>query len=501
MELAHESCCLGNGNQVSETDVLRISIQDILNTSIDPYISSPHLLPPGASASLDMDSGGLSSTTSSMAALAHQTSAILTDITSQASMGEDEALEGFGNILRPEEPYSSWTMTSSHYVSAGLLPNFHSSFDGYQDLSFNYGPFEGGVNIQPQPSTATDWASSRKGKEILLEETDLVLARGKELAPSPILNSLQQELLEKLRSPPGVLPASPKTLSPGYGSMRPVGKMPPGHISSSLFRPHNRHLQFPRAAIKKRKPLIYKWATSLALMIKRNRDEMVGAGGSSFDGLSPGTEGFDPRSPNSVAHDQQAAVAHKIAERNRRMKFSHKLQTLISIVPMVNKKKDKVSVLTSTIDYIRQLNLRISTLKKLEEEAMVPATSRLEAEGGSANLDREEELSMFNEADRPSSSSPIGGAPAVVVEGAPGDDTWVIKVEANNRSRSLIQLLNVLLELELGVVTVDYGSLNGRFHANICVKNSRSSSTSRGELQERLCRVLEARDSSVTGSD
>lgn len=83
---------------------------------------------------------------------------------------------------------------------------------------------------------------------------------------------------------------------------------------------------------------------------------------------------------------------------------------------------------------------------------------------------REDELSMFSEADRPSSSSPIGRAPAVVVEGAPGDDTWVINVEANNRSRSLIQLLNVLLELELGVVSVDYGSLNGRFHANICVK-------------------------------
>jgi len=96
----------------------------------------------------------------------------------------------------------------------------------------------------------------------------------------------------------------------------------------------------------------------------------------------------------------------------------------------------------------------------------------MEAERAATTADREEELTMFNEAG-PSSSSPMGatgGAPVVVVEGSPGEDKWVIKVEANNRTRSLIQLLNVLLQLELGVITVDYGSTNERFHANICVK-------------------------------
>lgn len=84
-------------------------------------------------------------------------------------------------------------------------------------------------------------------------------------------------------------------------------------------------------------------------------------------------------------------------------------------------------------------------------------------------VDREEELKMFNDVDGAGPSSSSVATPVVVVEGS-GEDKWVIKVEANYRTRSLIQLLNVLLELELGVLTVDYGSMNGRFHANICVK-------------------------------
>lgn len=136
-----------------------------------------------------------------------------------------------------------------------------------------------------------------------------------------------------------------------------------------------------------------------------------------------------------------------------------------------------MSVLSSTIDYIRQLNSRISSLKRVEEAA--PSTSRMEEGATTAsdvNMDREEELTMFNSnenndgAGPSSSAAATRGAPVVVVEGSPGEDNLVIKVEACNRSRSLIQLLNVLLELQLGVVNVDYSCLNGRFRACVSVK-------------------------------
>jgi hypothetical protein len=88
-------------------------------------------------------------------------------------------------------------------------------------------------------------------------------------------------------------------------------------------------------------------------------------------------------------------------------------------------------------------------------------------------VDREEELALFSNVDSagagPSSSSSPGG-PVVLVEGSPDSETWLIKVQARNYSRSLIQLLNVFQELGLEVITVDYGTMNDRFRANVCIK-------------------------------
>lgn len=129
-----------------------------------------------------------------------------------------------------------------------------------------------------------------------------------------------------------------------------------------------------------------------------------------------------------------------------------------------------MSVLSSTIEYIRQLNSQISTLKKVEEGGAL--SSKIEE---AHDMVREEELTTSGNDAGPSTSaaSPIA-APVVVVveeESSPGEDTkWAIKVEANCHSRSLIQLLNVLLELELETVTVNYGRTHERFHANISVK-------------------------------
>lgn len=89
------------------------------------------------------------------------------------------------------------------------------------------------------------------------------------------------------------------------------------------------------------------------------------------------------------------------------------------------------------------------------------------------SMDREEELALFSNIDTagagPSTSTSSGG-PVVVVEAFPDGETWLIKVQANNHSRSLIQLLNVFQELDLEVITVDYGTMNGRFHASVCIK-------------------------------
>lgn len=84
-------------------------------------------------------------------------------------------------------------------------------------------------------------------------------------------------------------------------------------------------------------------------------------------------------------------------------------------------------------------------------------------------VDREEELKMFNDVDGVGLLFLFVVMFVVVVEGL-GEDKWVIKVEVNYCIWLLIQLLNVLLELEFGVFIVDYGSMNGWFYVNICVK-------------------------------
>lgn len=403
MNLAlNESCGLGNGcNQVSETEFLRTSIQEFLNTSIDPYISttssSSFLQQEVAGALQAMGGGPASSTTlpvsAAMAVLAHQTSAILTDITSQASMGEDEAIDGFGNIVRPEEPYSSWTTSSqSSWTTnwttrlpslqpfgdlAAHYPNFQES------LGINYGdsplldPFRdveaANIITQTQPLTCStsEWTpitgsgSNIKGKEILVEQSD-------RSTPRQHLSSLQREALEKLRSPPSALVSSKSVPLAPYRSRRPVGQiMPLWHDGSrSLFRPHRHVSQVPNfvpGVSKKRQPLILKWVTNLAPRIQRlpqPRIAAAGAGGdppraggagSSFHGSPAGPDPFDPRSPNSVAHDHHQAVAHKLAERKRREKFTQKLQTLIAIVPMINKVCTRCIVLL-TLEFLQFLD-------------------------------------------------------------------------------------------------------------------------------------------------
>ena len=129
-------------------------------------------------------------------------------------------------------------------------------------------------------------------------------------------------------------------------------------------------------------------------------------------------------------------------------------------------------MLTSTIEYIRQLSSRISSFEDREGGAGAAATTSRTEEEATMSVDREEELALFSNVDSagagPSSSS--SGGPVVLVEGSPDSETWLIKVQARNYSRSLIQLLNVFQELGLEVITVDYGTMNDRFRANVCIK-------------------------------
>lgn len=135
--------------------------------------------------------------------------------------------------------------------------------------------------------------------------------------------------------------------------------------------------------------------------------------------------------------------------------------------------KDKVTVLSSTIDYIRHLtssleNKAASPLVRLSEQ-------QLPADRPSTNITAEEL------AGGASSSISITGPVIVEIEPAlatTGNETrsststtLVIRVEAQNHSRSLVHLLNVLHDgFGLQLSNLDYRCVNDRFHATITIE-------------------------------
>lgn len=521
MDLTNENCFggYGFGHQVPESEYFKASIRDFISTSIAPHISSIPLSQEMPSLQAITSSASMSAAQTMAAVALQQDTAILTDISSQAVLhGEDDASFG-GNIAREEEHYFPWTMQTSHYVSVSNYPLANLGDYNYFDINPpSYGTGEPFQTTEWPPSSARTSAStsaqgSRKGKGALVE-AEPGSTQSLTLPPtSQNLGSLQQEYyLEKLSKPPSsgpqessqiVMPPSGVASASGSSAgLRSIG----GHSPTSRFQPYRQYSQFPSFFAPKKQSFIYKWATVLAPQIMRMRGGLqgLGSGGSERLSLSDSlaTHVFDPRSPTSLAHDHLAAETHKIAERKRRYKMNNKLRTLISIVPIIDK-KDKVSVLTSTIEYIRQLNSRISSLEDREGGAGAAATTSRAEEEATVSVDREEELALFSNVDSagagPSSSSSSGG-PVVLVEGSPDSETWLIKVQARNYSRSLIQLLNVFQELGLEVITVDYGTMNDRFRAKVCIKNSKNSSTvSSSDLKETLCRVLEIVESPTTG--
>lgn len=125
-------------------------------------------------------------------------------------------------------------------------------------------------------------------------------------------------------------------------------------------------------------------------------------------------------------------------------------------------------MLSSTIEYIGHLRSRISNLEK-EQEAALGTTGAKEATTSVAKFRTGKELGSFNTeiAAGPSSSTTT---PVVVVEGILGGETMNINVETNYHARSLIQLLSILQELDLGIISVASVCENVRFRAAVCVK-------------------------------
>ncbi|CAK9220309.1 unnamed protein product [Sphagnum troendelagicum] len=200
-------------------------------------------------------------------------------------------------------------------------------------------------------------------------------------------------------------------------------------------------------------------------------------------------------------HDDQAHIAHnhKLAERDRRQKFKAKILTLRTIIPPT-KKNDKLSVLSNTIEYIRELKGQVTTLQKppriisssLKQNLTNPvqaAAPTVAAPGPSTSCNP-----IIN-----SNTNTSSVVVSVEVGGSSSTGELIIKVQApkDPQTQTLIQILTQMQDLELEIGSLSYDlSTNDHVHISLSVlvrssdSQQQTSSWYRNEVQASLERAL-----------
>ncbi|CAM6050779.1 unnamed protein product [Sphagnum compactum] len=321
---------------------------------------------------------------------------------------------------------------------------------------------------------------------------------------------------------------------------------------------------------KPRQPMIELWIKDLCPRIqesdKMKRRLQLGAtaagssmnpagaaGGSFMQGDTHVSADQQYYSPGWIEEQAQIAQKHMLAERDRRFKFKEKINTLCSIVP-TTKKKDNLSVLTNTIDYIRQLKEQIAGLEMAGSTSTAAASTHgpavrqapaVTSGAGPSSSTAAAELAQAQQQLRseaaaaatthPSSSS-INNTTTVAVSfrqfelagteaaahGAMSAGTntgissnvagqLVIEVETPyNNPQSLIQVLSVVQDLGLDLDSLSSGNLNnGRMQISVRVlvpvgssssqQLTRLSSVVKEKLETML--VLDSRNTPSTTSE
>lgn len=106
--------------------------------------------------------------------------------------------------------------------------------------------------------------------------------------------------------------------------------------------------------------------------------------------------------------------------------------------------KDRVSVLSHTIDYIRQLTTQVAHLEKAADRALKPkkGADYPHPRGRTTLIQAQDDSSL----DASSSSGSL-----IKVAVCPNDDGLVINVEASNKTETLIRILSSSRELGLEI--------------------------------------------------
>ncbi|KAH9557843.1 hypothetical protein CY35_07G106000 [Sphagnum magellanicum] len=235
-----------------------------------------------------------------------------------------------------------------------------------------------------------------------------------------------------------------------------------------------------------RQSLLRKWTEKIVPMIEEDAQQQKFAEQELARLHSTPSSGDSARRSNPA--QDEAAHIHKLAERCRRSKFNEKMHTLCTIVPII-KKKDRVSVLSHTIDYIRQLTTQVAHLEK--------ADHALKPKKGADYPHPPARTTLIQAQDDSSLDARSSSGSLVKVAVCPNDDGLVINVEASNKTETLIRILSSSRELGLEIRSFNSIRIDDQVQVTVNVVAQGAHEMSSMDVQEALQRFLVVSDGSL----
>ncbi|CAM0144640.1 unnamed protein product [Urochloa decumbens] len=153
-------------------------------------------------------------------------------------------------------------------------------------------------------------------------------------------------------------------------------------------------------------------------------------------------EGIPLEPPEMRNRSQLSTQEHVVAERKRREKMQQQFVALATMVPDLTK-TDKISILGSTIKYVKQLEERVKTLEK----------QRARTSSESTRFEGRDHVSSTDIQDIPGSSMSTYGVCSSIptVEATIHDETILLRMCCERKSGLLVMIISKLESLGLSI--------------------------------------------------
>nr|CAB3491294.1 unnamed protein product [Digitaria exilis] len=156
-------------------------------------------------------------------------------------------------------------------------------------------------------------------------------------------------------------------------------------------------------------------------------------------------EGVVPQEPaERRSRSQLTTPEHVAAERRRREKMQQQFVALANMVPDLTK-TDKISILGSTIQYVKQLEEKVKTLEKQSSRRISSQATVLEGKDHISLTDSQETSC-------PSGSNYGVGSSIPTVEATIHDDIVLLRICCERRSGILVMIISELERMELSIM-------------------------------------------------